>query len=259
MRIIMNQKVNFGSVFHYLLLVICGTGMFVNTQASMVLDKMIVYFNANQRYQDIVVTNPDKEPLYLKTSVVEVLKPGTPKEKRMVITDPIKMTMLASPHKVVIPPNQSKTIRLVNLNEPLNREKVYRVNFTPVIGKIKATKTAVKILIGYQALVFVRPEKGFIQVSSKPSVKKITFINTGDVNVLLRNGKYCPKGTKKNKCLELKTDSNRLYAGQSWTVKLPPEAKKNGAINFGLYDGKREHDERFSLSGKTISNLIGVG
>lgn len=264
---------------------------FTGAQAAMVLDKMIVYFNANQSHEDVVVQNPDKEPLYLKTSIVEVFHPGTKEEKRVEITDPDKMNLLVSPQKVIIPPGGRKTIRMVSLSVPKDKEAVYRVNFTPVVGKVKATRTAVKILIGYQALVFVRPEKPYFQVTSHRKGDTVTFTNTGDVNVLLRNGKYCPKG--KERCVEIK-DGARLYAGESWTLTLPgvgddkkdlkPNADASssyvsdskaevkgaakhhlsgashddGTVHFGLYDGKKEHDKTFSLSTKTTTSMEDV-
>ena len=231
-------------------------------QAAMVLDKIIVRFNPDQSHQDVVVQNPDKEPLYLATSVVKVVNPGAEDEKRITITDPDKMELLVSPQKVIIPSGGRKTIRMVSLTVPKKKEAVYRVNFTPVVGKVKATKTAVKILIGYQALVFVRPENSFFQVTSRRQGNNMIFTNTGDVNVLLRNGKYCPKNAKKDQCVDLK-EGTRLYAGSSWTMKLPPQVSSliskvsgpEGSILFGLYDGKKEHDEVFSLKTKTTSPL----
>ncbi|MFK0573066.1 hypothetical protein [Endozoicomonas sp.] len=57
--------------------------------ATMSLDRMIVYFKPDQLpRQDVVVTNPDKETLYLQTEVYKVVNPGTEKEERIRVTDP---------------------------------------------------------------------------------------------------------------------------------------------------------------------------
>ena len=74
--------------------------------ATMSLDRMIVYFKPNQLpRQDVVVSNPDKENLYLQTEVYNVVNPGTQQEERIRVTDPKDIKLLATPGKAIIPPN----------------------------------------------------------------------------------------------------------------------------------------------------------
>ncbi|WP_281647252.1 fimbria/pilus periplasmic chaperone [Parendozoicomonas sp. Alg238-R29] len=220
------------------------------------LDRMIVYFDADKLpRQDILVTNPDKENLYLETEIFKVENPGTENEERVRITDPDKMQLLATPGKSIVAPGGRKTVRLVSLNPAPKVEEVYRITFRPVVGELEATQTAVKILVAYQVLAFIRPENPYFEVSAKSKGSEMTFSNSGNINVVLRNGLFCPKGvsqkasreTKQEKCSELE-EGSRVYAGQSWTLQLPGEFQnKKGFVEYGLFDGQNEQTQQFPL------------
>ncbi|GAA4652663.1 hypothetical protein GCM10023116_49470 [Kistimonas scapharcae] len=210
--------------------------------ASMSLDKMIVYFEPGQPpRQDIMVTNPDPENLYLQTEVYKVVNPGQENEERIRITDPDKLKLLATPQKAIIPPNGRKTVRLVSLETPNAKEEVYRVTFRPVVGDIQATQTAIKLLIAYQALVFIRPANPKYDVVAEWKGNKIVFTNQGNMNAVLRNGKFCTS-KKDDSCTPL-SEGTRLYAGQSWTLELP---NAKGYVRYGLFDGQFEKTKIFS-------------
>ena len=241
---------------HVILLSIFFLTYYPNVQAGLQLDKVITYFEADKlRRQDILVTNTDKEKLFLETEIFKVENPGAETEERIKITDPDKFQLLATPDKNIIPPGGRKTVRLLHLTPPPKTEEVYRVTFRPVLGKLQATDSAVKIIIAYQVLVFIRPVKPFIAVSSKIQGQKITFTNKGNINVVLRNGRYCPAGVRSKKshkkqqqgCKAL-NESHRIYAGQNWTLTLTELTKNDrGLVEYGLFDGKNEVTKQFPL------------
>lgn len=224
--------------------------------ASLELDRNITYFDANKLpRQDILVTNPDKETLFLETEVLQVINPGTHKEERVKITDPDQVKLLVTPDKSIIPSGGRKNVRLLHLGKPPIIEEVYRVNFKPVVGKLHAKESGVKILVAYQVLVFIQPERPFIDLSGKREGNKMTFTNNGNINVLLRNGRHCPAGLspkasetqKVKQCKNLK-ESYRIYAGEKWTMTLPENTNpKKGFIEYGLFDGKKEIVRQFTL------------
>ena len=214
----------------------------VNSFAAMSLDRMIVYFDPDKApRQDVIVTNPDTDNLYLQTEVYKVIKPGTAEEERVRITDPNEMMLLSTPQKAIIAPNSRKTVRLVSLETPKNVESVYRVTFKPVVGDLKATQNAIKLLIAYQALVFIRPENPEYKVTAKRDGKKITFTNSGNINVVLRNGKFCELEVTEKTCTDIE-NGTRLYAGQSWSLDLPKNTTK---VQFGLFNGRNEERKVF--------------
>ena len=218
-----------------------------SAMATMSLDRMIVYFKPDQLpRQDVVVTNPDAENLYLQTEVFKVINPGTEQEERVRVTDPTELKLLATPQKSVIPPKSHKTVRLVSLETPRDKELVYRVTFRPVVGDLEASQTAIKLLVAYQALVFIRPQNPAYRVSAKVDKDIITFTNSGNINVVLRNGRYCTSD-KSGSCSNLEAGT-RIYAGGSWELSLPEKAKPGkGYIQYGLFDGEFEKTQRFPL------------
>ena len=213
-----------------------------NSFAAMSLDRMVVYFDADEApRQDIVVSNPDAENLYLQTEVYKVINPGRKDEERVRVTDPAEMKLLSTPRKAIIAPNSRKTVRLVSLETPSSVESVYRVTFKPVVGDIKATQNAIKLLIAYQTLVFIRPDNAEYKVSAKREKGSITFTNSGNMNVVLRNGHFCTGKGDNRKCDDIK-EGIRLYAGQSWSLKLPSDSVK---VEYGLFNGETEERKVF--------------
>ena len=211
----------------------------INGYASMNLDRMIVYMNPSRTgYEDITVANPEKDKLYLQTEVFRVVNPGEKDEQLLPTTNPDEMKLLTTPEKAIVPAGSRKTMRLVSLEEPKDIEQVYRVTFKPVEAESKEHKSSVRILIAYQALVFVRPENPHYKVSAVKDGKTMTFTNSGNVNVMMRNGQVC---SVDNDCSDL-PGSKRLYAGQSWTVTLPG---KSGKVSFDLFDGREEKKQVF--------------
>ncbi|WP_237067250.1 fimbrial biogenesis chaperone [Microbulbifer guangxiensis] len=189
--------------------------------AAMALDKIIVYLDDTPNARDdIVVTNPDAENLYLQTEIYRVDNPGTPEEKRVRVVDPREFKLLVSPSKAVIGPGEQKRFRLMSLERNLDTEKVYRVTFKPVVGDIKTDRTALKILVAYQALVFVQPQDGQFQLQLVREGDRWQLRNSGNVNVEIASAQHCEG---EGRCSDISL-TGRVYAGTS----LPLEADLQG-------------------------------
>ncbi len=211
---------------------------------NMLLDRMIVYFEPGQKpRQDIQVTNISEQNLFLQTEVYQVVNPGADNEERIRITNPDEMKLLTTPQKSIVKPRGQRTVRLVSLETPKDKEAVYRVTFRPVTGDVEASQNAIQLLVAYQALIFIRPEKPVYNVIAKAEGGKVTFTNTGNSNVMLRNGEQCMSNASDAKCVEIPS-GGRLYAGQSLTFDLPGTGK---LIKFGLYDGTKEELKEFGI------------
>ena len=208
-------------------------------QAEMTLDRLIVDFQSDSsHHQDIKVFNQSASNLYVNVSVLEVLNPGTKQEQRVVVKDIKKLSLIATPEKLIVPGNSRKNVRLVALEEPGKQDRIYRVGFTPAVGKLKARVSGIKLLVAYQALVIIRPEKPEALVSAERKGSLIVFRNTGNTNVLLQNGKQCDP-IKPKECKEL--ESRRLYAGNEWALKAPYA----GPVQYQLSDGNTVSNRSF--------------
>lgn len=194
-------------------------------QASMVVDRAIVAFKpGDPPRQDVLVMNTGKEPLYVQVEVLEVQHPGTPEEKRVVVTDPEKITLLATPRRFVVEPQGRRPLRIVNQQPKADAERVYRINLTPAVGKLDADKEAnamaVKVVVGYQLLVLAAPSDAVEGLEVKRTGRTAVLRNTGTTNILLFAGQQCPSDdSPEADCKNL--PDYRLYPGNVWTQELP--------------------------------------
>ncbi|WOX04818.1 fimbrial biogenesis chaperone [Microbulbifer pacificus] len=206
--------------------------------AAMSLDKIILYLNdqPNSR-EDIVVTNPDAETLYLQTEIYRVDNPGMPDEKRVRVVDPKEFRLLVSPSKAVIPAGEQKRFRLMSLEQGLDKERVYRVTFKPVVGDLKTDKTALKILVAYQALIFVQPKSGSFHLQlEKTAPDALAIVNNGNINAEISGLQYCQR---QDQCAPLE-QKGRIYSGAK--LQLEGDFAAGGYIEL-VAKGARESEK----------------
>ena len=158
------------------------------------------------------------------------MNPGTEKEERIPVQDLKKRSLIATPKKLIIPANSKKTVRLVSLDEADKTDRIFRVDFSPALGKLKAKSSGIKVLIAYQSLVIIRPAKPVATITAQRKGDVIVFRNIGNTNAILQNGTQCdPKD--KTQCQPL--TNHRLYAGNIWELKTP----YSGPVTFEMDDG----------------------
>jgi len=85
----------------------------------------------NNHDQNVTVKNMGDAPLYLSISVQKVMNPGKTPEEKQNLGELQHPGMLASPDKLTLGPNQSRSITLRSLAEPEN-EELYRLYIVPV-------------------------------------------------------------------------------------------------------------------------------
>jgi len=199
------------------------------SMAAMQISKSIIdYQPGDPSRQDIEISNPDAEPLYIKVEIKQIVNPGMENEKIVVVTNPKESGLLATPNRLVIPPGATKMVRVVNLKGLTDKERIFRVALTPVPADIEAETTGVKILVGYQLLVLIQPIAPKPDVVATRAEGKLTLVNNGNTNVLFSAGKQCATAKVDDKkaddkeatedCVEL--TAFRLYAGNTHVVDL---------------------------------------
>lgn len=212
-------------------------------QAAMMLDKAIIHFGPGApNRQDVEIRNPDKEPLYIKVEILEVLNPGMENEERKVVTNPKQAKFLVTPSKLVIPPGGRKSVRMLNIGKlPDDEDKVFRINLTPVTPDVEAKQMAIKVVVGYQLLVLIQPKTPKPDVQATRNGKKLTLHNAGNTNVLLRSGTNCPAVAPPAKpstedCVDMQ--SKRIYAGNTVEVELTYDSPVEYFMAIGLENQK---------------------
>lgn len=205
--------------------------------AKIALSNVIVDFHQGaERHKDITITNISKETLYINVSVKEVVNPGLESEERVELKKGDASHLIVSPRRMVLKASERKTIRLVSRAKDLTEDKVYRVHVSPVVGKVKATQNMLKIMIAYDMLIIFRPNEMKPSFSATRTGKNITFKNTGNTNILLREGAQCPGGVADlakddDSCERL--PGKRLYAGMTFNMELPKDAPVEFLYSIG--------------------------
>ena len=209
-------------------------------QAQLAVDRIIIDISPDEPpREDVRLANTSStETLYVQVDVLEVDKPGTPDEQRKIVDDPALIGMIASPTKLVLPPGSSQLVRLVSLLPPDDQDQVFRVNFTPVTGDLETEETSVRLMVGYQALVIVRPDEPEADIQAVRKGNVLTLSNAGNTNVYLDAGREC-KTDKLEACTAI--TGNRLYSGNSWDIELAGD----GPVAFNIYDGERKLQKVF--------------
>lgn len=206
------------------------------TQAEMYVDRSIVIFEPGaQPREDVEVSNTGDDVMYVQVEVIKVENPGTPDEKRVKVDNPQDLKLLATPSKLIIPAGSRKLVRIVNLQTSNERERVYRINVTPIVPPLEEEKSQLRIVVAYQILTIVEPNEPNTDLSVTRDGTTITFENNGNSNVLLSDGRQCRTEAEEG-CQELA--SRRLYAGNTWELSLPLDAPVRYSVR--TYDGIRQ-------------------
>lgn len=177
---------------------------FSTASAQIALSQVIIDFQPGKdSRQDVEVWNKGSDRAYVAVEPAEIMNPET-------------LGLLVSPARMILEGGQRKLVRVAEIGAPPERERVYRVTVKPVVGTITATQSGLKVLVGYDMLVLVRPAHPQPSVSFSRSGDTGTFRNDGNVSVELIDGRQCDASGKT--CSEL--PAKRLYAGAQWSLPL---------------------------------------
>lgn len=207
-------------------------------RAELVLSQLVVELTPGDRSRsDIEIWNDDPERAYVAAEPRLVINPGTPSESRREDPDPEKLGLLVSPPRMILEPGQRRLLRIAAIAPPADREQVYRVTVKPVVGELSAPASGLKVLVGYDVLVLVRPKDISPHVSGSREGGKLILRNDGNVSVELVDGKRCDDAG--NICSDL--PGARLYAGAEKTF----DVKAGGQVQYKLKVGPRLVPVRF--------------
>lgn len=202
----------------------------VAAHANIVLSRVVIDIGADaDTAQDIEITNDASEIAYVVVEASEIVAPGLPAEKRTPIVDPGVGGLLVSPQRMILQPGEHKVIRVAAIAPRGATDRIYRVTVKPVAGPVTAQVSALKLLVGYDALVIYRPAAPLGKLTGTRNGNTLTLRNDGNTNVEVFEGKQCAGGSAP--CTEL--PSKRLYAGQSWQQPLTSTAPVSYRVATG--------------------------
>ena len=209
------------------LALLIGSMLASAAKAELVLSQLVVDLaKPSEKRADIEIWNNSDERAYVVAEPSEIQNPGTPAERRVAEPDPERRGLLVSPARMILEPKQRKLIRIAAIGPGSDRERVYRVTVKPVTGELEAKETGLKLLVGYDVLVLLRPSVPQPNVVASRTGKSITFRNEGNASVELADGQQCDPA--RTHCVRVQ--GKRLYANAQWSTELPLA----GPVDFSL-------------------------
>ena len=188
-----------------------------SVSAELVLSQLIVDLKSGKAArEDIEVWNNSPERMFVAVDPSEIADGGLASERRLTEADPAKLGLLVSPARMILEPGQRRLLRIAAIAPPASRERVFRVTVKPVTGGLEEPDSGLKVLVGYDVLVLVRPLDPHPSVAGVRSGNLLTLRNDGNVSVELADGRQCDSATKS--CSPL--PGKRLYPGASWSQQL---------------------------------------
>jgi P pilus assembly chaperone PapD len=207
------------SIVHFRAGLVAATlGLGTIAHAEMVLSQVIVDLTPGKPPRDdIEVFNDGKDRMYVAADPFEIRNAGTSSEVRVPATDPEQSGLLVAPQKIVLEPGERRIIRVAAVGARPASDRIYRVSIRPVAGPVAADRSAIKILVGYDALVVLRPAQFTGDVVGERTGSTLTLRNDGNTSQELYDGRQCDPSGKD--CRDL--PPKRLYSGASWQQTLP--------------------------------------
>jgi P pilus assembly chaperone PapD len=186
--------------------------------AEMVLSQVIVdLVPGKPPRDDIEVWNNSKDRMYVAADPFEIRNPGTATEARVPANDPEQSGLLVAPQKLVLEPGERRLVRIAMVGPRPASDRIYRVSIRPVVGAVSAEQSALKVLVGYDTLVLIRPDQFTGDVVEERRGATLTLKNQGNSSQELFDGRQCDLEGKDCRTLPAK----RLYAGATWQQTLP--------------------------------------
>ena len=200
--------------------------------ATLQVDRIEVELLAANGYRgDVAVTNDSgDETAYVEVLVFEVLRAGTAEEQRVEHRSPEEAGFLAAPRQLVLSPGQTKLVRLVSVDPPATEDRIFRVQIRPVVGDLTGQGMVVKVVLGYDMLVIVRPDGGAPEIVGERQGRRLVLRNRGNSTGYLLDGKSCDAGG--STCTEL--PGKRMYPGNELAVELPHDGPVTYRLGIGL-------------------------
>ncbi len=210
-------------------LVLLLTAAPLPASAQIALNKIILDFGGDETRQDVEVVNNGDETAFVVVEPARIDAPGSAEEQRVTARDPNELGLLVTPNRLVLEPGERKLVRIAVIEPATAVDRIYRVTVKPVLGEVRATETALKLLVGYDLLVIVRPNNAAPDLSFERRGRSVVITNSGNTNVLLSEGRQCEAAN--DACTDL--PSKRLYAGGQWELELESDAPAEYYVDNG--------------------------
>lgn len=190
--------------------------------ASLALDRVIVDLASDQPARaDIELTNEGEERMYVAVEPFEILHPDTEEQQRIELDLGSENALFVSPLRLILEPGEKRLVRIAAIGARPAIERTFRVRIRPVVGEVVGEDDGLKLLVGYDTLVLLRPASLTGQLDVQRKDDAIWIRNNTNTSYEFFDGKACSE--RLPNCRELRP--NRLYPGEVWQIAASPDEK----------------------------------
>jgi P pilus assembly chaperone PapD len=216
---------------------LCAAVLPTAARADLTVDTLIVdMVDPAQSRRDLTLANTGTDKLYVQVDVEEMV--ATDEGRKARTGSPDELGLLVTPNRLILAPGQRRAVRAVVLDRPTDRERIFRITMKPVVGDLLVDEPSaqtgmsamIKVLVGYQAYLFVRPARIEENLVATREGRRLQFRNAGNVSLLLDGGRQCvDPAAPGDDCDRL--PSRRIHPGQAWAVELPNDNRVQYMVN----------------------------
>jgi P pilus assembly chaperone PapD len=210
--------------------VLIMTTFAAKASAELVLSQVIVDFGTERpAREDVEVYNSGSERLYVSAEPFEILMAGQPGQQRVAVVDPAVSGILVTPQRIVLEPGERRLIRIAMTGPRSEQDRVYRVTIKPVAGAISAQSDALKVFVGYDALVLYRAAQISGRLSGTREGHRLIIKNESNTAHELSGGEQCDNNGVNCQSLP----GRRLYPGMQFEQAVPYDTPVSYRVSGG--------------------------
>lgn len=220
-------------------------GFAPSAHAQLVINEPVIEMHAGDASEKVEFRNTGDTTLFVTLDLQQVISPATsnPVNERTVPAEAKGISV--NPQMLEIPAHQSAYAQVQRAVNEIDTDEVYRLRVKPVRSEASSS-----IVLNYDLLLLVRPEKASPSISLKRTSSGVALVNLGNSNALMSSMQLCDQSI--DACHSLSTQ--RLYANERWSVPVPKHYDMNHLV---LRAEQAHHNTTQSIEYRTtqISSL----
>lgn len=183
-----------------------------SAHAQLAINEPVIEMRAADASEKVEFRNTGDTTIVVTLDLQQVISPATsnPVNERTVPAEASGVSI--NPRVLEIPAHQSAYAQVLRELIDLDTEQVYRLRVKPV-----RSATTSSIVLNYDLLLLVRPEKASPSISLKRTSSGVALVNLGNSNALMSSMQLCDQSI--DACHSL--SAQRLYANERWSVPVP--------------------------------------
>jgi len=180
--------------------------------AQLLINEPVIDMRSDERLRAVEFRNTGDTAVRVSLDLEHVVSPATSNPYNEYTVPADQNGVIVTPQVLVIPSQGTAQATVQRSLKDLDTDEVYRLKVKPI-----REPSSSPIVLNYDLLLLVRPQKASASISLKRTASGIALINRGNSNALMSSMQLCDLSI--DDCQALSTQ--RLYANERWTVPVP--------------------------------------